>query len=63
MSGARWICFCGSDRIKTMQTIKRDQNGHWLIYAKCIKCRSILQINKYGIRRFKSETSRYLANR
>lgn len=44
MSGAKWICFCGSANIKPIKILHRRK-----IYVKCIKCDRRLLICKYGM--------------
>lgn len=77
MSGAKWICFCGSANIKTIGNSIRPR----AVYAKCIDCDNLLRFSKHGMALLrkdinsdlckmhkttkgkKYETSRYLANR
>jgi len=45
MSGAKWVCFCGSTEFEKLGYSIRPRG----IYAKCIKCQRVLRITKHGM--------------
>jgi hypothetical protein len=50
MSGARWVCFCGSKKIEPTSYDGRTlRRGHWRIFATCIDCGRQLQFTKWGM--------------
>ena len=51
MAGAKWICFCGSEKIKAVRAIKPKPKGRGIraIVACCNDCQSRLIITKHGM--------------
>lgn len=47
MSGAKWICFCGSEKIISLKIVKNPRR----VYAFCITCHYHLVFNKWGMRK------------
>jgi len=49
VSGAKWVCFCGSEKIEVLHNQRSIFEGRRVIFAKCKDCGRVLRINKRGM--------------